>query len=507
VIYRSIRLGAALCVALGVLGCTAGVASADQYIVDHCANWDTGAAGVAFGTVTGATADTCAAAGGALRVQVASHNIANNSSVGITLAVPADRPNVQIERAQTDWEVPTPTTAYVYMPMYDEGGRMVYNGQPPARPTLDIPFASANRALYWRVFCGGSDPVCGFAADYIINVYRTRLYLNEHVAPSLSINGGALLGTGAKSGRLSVLFDGADTDSGVASASIALGSTVVGGVEYACPHQDWSACPRNEANSALQADTTKVPDGTHEVFVTLRDAANNATTRSLGTIAVANAGGTGAPNGRTASRLAKLTTRYTTTKARSRPLRYGSRPSVRGTLLDEHGQPIAAATVAVLQRRRQAGAQSVQTATVTTSPDGRFAYKLDPGPSRTLTFAYTAFSGDAKPAATSALRTLVRASLTATITPRSPKAGALATISGRLRYLPRAGVLIFIQYHKARKWVPVGIVKTTTGGGFRWRHRFIPQVVGRTFTLRAKADSPIYPFAPGTSKPFRVHVR
>jgi len=485
----------------------AAVASADQYVVDHCANWDTGAAGVAFGTVTGATADTCAAAGGALRVQVASHSIPNGGWAAIKLAVPADRPNVQIERAQTDWEVPTPTTAYVFMPMYDEADHVVYNGQPPAHPKLDLAFPSANRALSWKVFCGGSDSVCGFAADYIINVYRTRLYLNEHVAPTLSINGGALLGTGAKSGRLSLLFDATDTDSGVASASVAVGSTVVGAVEYPCPHQDWSACPRSETNSALQADTTKVPDGIYEVSVTVRDAANNATTRSLGTIAVANTGGAGASNGSPPSRQAKLTTRYTTTKARSRRLRYGSHPSVRGTLVDEHAQAIAGATVAVLQRRRQAGAQSVQTATVTTSSDGHFAYKVEPGPSRTLTFAYTAFSGDAKPATTSALRTLVRASLTATITPRSPRAGALASITGQLRYLPRAGVLIFIQYYKGRKWVPVGIVKTRTGGRFLWRHRFLPQVVGRTFTLRAKADSPIYPFAPGTSRTFRVRVR
>jgi hypothetical protein len=494
-------------VAVSVLGYSPRAALADQYVADHCTNWDSAAGGVAFGTVTGATANTCGAAGGSLRLQAAGATVSNAQSVTIKLAVPADRPNVQIERAQTEWAVPAPTTQYVFMPMFNGFGQEVFNAQPPARPKLDLAFPPGNRSLSWSVYCGGSDPVCGFASDFIIDIYRTRLYLNESVAPTLSVNGGALLGTGAKSGQLSVLFDAADTDSGVASASVALGSTVVASAQYPCAHQDWSACPRAQNNSALLADTTKVPDGTHEVLVTVRDAASNATTRSLSTIAVANGAGAGAANGTSASRAAKLTARYTTTKARSRRLRYSSHPTVRGTLVDERGQPIRGASVAVLQRHRKAGARSTQIATVTTGADGRFSYKLGSGPSRTLVFAYTAFAGDAKPAASSVLRTMVRAIVSLAAAPRSPRVGELMTLSGRLRLLPRAGVEVKIQPRQGLRWYTFGTVKTTKGGRFRWRYRFDPSKRGSSFLFRVRVDSPIYPFAPGNSRVVRIHVR
>jgi hypothetical protein len=105
------------------------------------------------------------------------------------------------------------------------------------------------------------------------------------------------------------------------------------------------------------------------------------------------------------------------------------------------------------------------------------------------------------------LRTLVRASLTAKIAPRSPRPGRLTRVSGRLRYLPRAGVQIIVQFRRGATWRTVGTVKTRAGGRFTWRYRFLRQTRGRTFTLRARADSPIYPFVAGNSRPFRVRVR
>ena len=355
------------------------------------------------------------------------------------------------------------------------------------------------------MLCAGSP--CTFGDQYVLNLFRTRLYLNETVAPTLTVSGGTLVGAGAKSGQPTLAFDANDTDSGVASVTVSLGSTVAGSAAYPCGIHDWSVCKRDQANQTLPVDTTKVPDGSHELLITVRDGANNALTRSLGAIAVANGPGPGAPNGVNPSRIAKLTASYATTRKPSRRMGYGSRPTIRGALVNQHGQPIAGASVAVLQRHRRSGARSTQVATVTTGRDGRFSYKLEAWPSRTLTFAYTAFAGDPKPATTSAVRTEVRASVSLTAAPRSPRAGQLMTLSGRLRLLPRAGVEVKIQPRQGRRWYTFGTVKTTKGGRFRWRYRFASSKRGSSFAFRARVDSPIYPFAAGNSPAILIHVR
>jgi hypothetical protein len=495
---------AALSVAAG-LALAPAAAHADQYVVDHCATPD-GTPAPAFPGFTGATAVDCGVAGGALRLQIPTAKIGVGQSASIAVAVPADRPNIQIERVLTEWETPGSDSPYVFMPMYNGFGQEVFNAQPPLRTQVDRAMPAGNRSLAWNVYCGGS-AVCSFASEYVMTIYRTRLYLNESVAPTLTVTGGTLTGAGAKGAQQSVVLDAADADSGVSSAEVALGSTVVGSAKLACQFKDWSACPRDATSKVVQVDTTKVPDGSHELLVTVRDAANNARTTSLGTVTIANGAGPGAANGGSASRLAKITAGFATTRKRSLQLRYGSQPTIRGAVVTEGGQAIAGATVAVLQRPRRAGAVAVQVATVTTQADGTFSYKLAPGPSRTLTFAYSAFANDPKPAATSSLTTRVPAVMSARIRPRALRAGGRITLTGRLSLLGREGVEVKIQARNGRRWQTIATVKTARGGTFRWRYRFSRAGAGRTFAFRVRSDSPIYPFAPGTSKAMLVRVR
>jgi 5-hydroxyisourate hydrolase-like protein (transthyretin family) len=470
---------------------------ADQYIVDHCAGPD-GTPGVAFpsivnpSSVGAAMSNTCGIPGGALRSQFPQGTMQSGDYADFVLSIPDDRPNVQMERIITRYSAPSASGGLVFMPIYNQAFQEIYNAQAPATPEVARPLPPGNRLVRWRVLCAGSP--CTFSDQFVLNLFRTRLYLNETVAPTLTVSGGTLVSAGAKSGQPTLAFDANDTDSGVASVTVSLGAAVVASAAYPCGVQDWSVCKRDQANQTLPVDTTKVPDGSHELLIAVRDGANNTLTRSLGAIAVANGAG-------------KLTASYATTRKRSRRLGYRSRPTIRGTLVDQQGQPIVGASVAILQRPRQSGARSTQVATVTTGRDGRFSYKLEAGPSRTLTFAYTAFASDPKPAATSVLRTEVRAILSLAAAPRSPRAGRLMTLSGRLRLLPRAGVEVKIQPRQGRRWYTFGSVKTTKGGRFRWRYRFDSSKRGSSFVFRARVDSPIYPFAAGNSPVIRVHVR
>jgi hypothetical protein len=212
-------------------------------------------------------------------------------------------------------------------------------------------------------------------------------------------------------------------------------------------------------------------------------------------------------NGQNASRLAELSVGYTSTRQRIRRMRFEATPTIAGKLVDEHGAAIGAADLVVLARRRQFHAATNPIGTVRTGPDGSFSYRLPSGPSRTVTFSYTAFAGDPKPSASASLGTLVSASLTAAIAPRSPRAGRPAKLDGRLRYLPRAGVQVTIQARDGRVWRPIGTVKTRARGRYTWRYRFKRSARGKTFALRARVDSPVYPFTPGHSRSIRVPVR
>jgi hypothetical protein len=213
------------------------------------------------------------------------------------------------------------------------------------------------------------------------------------------------------------------------------------------------------------------------------------------------------PNGASASRLAKVSVRYAATARRVRRLGFRATAPVLGRVVDEHGNGIGGATVVVQARRRQSRAAASEIGSVLTAADGSFAFTVPGGPSRSLTFAYTAFTGDAQPAATDSLRTLVRASLTATMTPRSPRAGRVGRLTGRLRYLPRAGIQVTVQAHQFGVWSTVGNVKTRAGGRYTWRYRFKPTDRRRSFAFRAHVDSPVYPFTPGNSRRVNVRVR
>jgi hypothetical protein len=527
----SARVFAAALLALGLALVAVPAASADPYVLDICKNWDTDAAtpglqGIAAYGPNVTITNGCA--GGSISHEInigsSTSNIPITEGVGFAIAVPLAQPNVTIGQVWSVVRLHARTNGSdAFMEFLPNGQRpdtttviqFPQPGQPaivPNPPVMHVAPA-ATRTFNWHVFCANNSATaptaCTWGDPAIFDLLKARVFLNESVAPQLTVTGGTLLSPGPRQGQETVAFNATDGDSGVASVTVSLDSTVVGQSNYPCPHADWSACPTDRTDYVLIADTTKVADGSHTLTVVARDAANNAVTRSLGTVIVANgaAPGAGAPNGQGASRLAKLTARFAKTKRRSRTLTFTGSPKMTGSLEDEHGAAIAGARVDVLARQRRAGAQSIPIASVTTDADGAFAYKLPGGPARTITFSYAAFSGDAKPAATAVLRVLVHAPVTAKAAPRSPRARDPFTISGRVVRLPRAGVQVTIQARDGKRWRTVDSVKTRANGRYTWHYRFKASAGGHTFSFRARVDSPLYPFTAGNSRSVIVRVR
>lgn len=380
------------------------------------------------------------------------------------------------------------------------------NADPPA-PTAKI-----------GVVCNRDGAGCSFASTPQMLVHGIVTTLVENVPPTGVISGGGILAPGARSGAPLLSYASSDAHSGVETVEALLGDTVVGTDSQArdltvpiaqqvgqCAYTGLAACP-TQVTRDIAVDTTRVPNGTYPLSLRVTDAAQNRTVVAGPAIAVLNPTAPGTPNGAGATRGAKLRLSYTTTKKRSRRMGFRSRPTVEGSLVNEVGQPIAGASIALTTRRRQFRAPLVTVATVRTGADGAFRFKLPAGPSRTIGASYTAFSGDPRPAASASLRMLVRARLTAKAARRA-RVGRSLRITGRLIYLPRRGVEINIQALDGKVWRPIGSTRTRAKGRYTFRYRFKRTARGRRFALRARVSSPIYPFTAGVSKRLRVRIR
>jgi 5-hydroxyisourate hydrolase-like protein (transthyretin family) len=379
----------------------------------------------------------------------------------------------------------------------------------------------------WDATCGGGPggvcPASGSGTlSAVYDVYAADMLLDDPAPPVVSGVGGPLLAGGTLAGAQSVSFNATDSGSGVHRGSLLVDGAVAVAVVLddaggACTDRGVSAdgrpsfvntqpCPPS-VSGLLTLNTDALRPGAHELVARVADAAGNQRIVATATITVVGSLPPGTPNGNGASRAAKLTGRFAT-GGRTRRLSFTASPTVTGRLLDGAGKPITSAAVDVLVRRRNAGAATKRIATATTGDDGRLRVKLPSGPSRTITLSYTAFSGDPKPAATSKLGAVVRAIVSASITPRSVRLGQPLVLTGRLRHLRRGGVLVLMQGRDGRVWKTIGTVRTSRDGRLRWRYRFrVAGSRGATFQFRARVSSPNYPFAPGNSKPIRVHVR
>ncbi len=209
-------------------------------------------------------------------------------------------------------------------------------------------------------------------------------------------------------------------------------------------------------------------------------------------------------NGRGADRAARLSLRILrrrtslrTTFARAVPLH--------GRLTDARGNPIAGARLELSHRAQAAGATARPLGTATTSADGTFRYTARGGPSRAIAVSYRAFAGDAQVAARASIRTIVPAAVSLQVS--RARVRRTTWMRGRLKHLPRGGVLIQVQALDGRRWRTFDTTMTKAAGRFRYGYRFKPTAAGRAFWLRVLASSPVYPFATGVSPPRRVIVR
>jgi 5-hydroxyisourate hydrolase-like protein (transthyretin family) len=218
---------------------------------------------------------------------------------------------------------------------------------------------------------------------------------------------------------------------------------------------------------------------------------------SLGTAIV------GTPNGSGANRSARIMLSTPTSIQRA----YARRAiTIGGRLTQAAGQPIANATLEVLQQAGDSSrAQAIGQAR--TDSNGTFTLAVPPSASRSIQIAYRAFSGDPSWAATATVREGVAAGVVLNVSPRHTSSRGTITLSGRVYGAPRRGVIVALLVFYRGHWEPFRTPRTNSTGRFSVAYQF--QGANGRFPFRAEvlAGQAGYPYEQGYSRPVSVLTR
>jgi hypothetical protein len=408
-------------------------------------------------------------------------------------------------------------TAVAYSPEYAYNASNVFfqcasglpacaNGSYDYSGVLSIP-AGRGGSLYLSAGCGGGN---GASCDEggseggwsLVRLWWANLLLSSDATPSASGVSGTLLSANA-SGIEELTLDAADPGGpGVYSVTVQVdGSTVysgtpnnnvgkcvaVGGGGGALMFDYSQPCPPSESVD-LPINTAALANGQHTLKVSVEDAAGNSAVVYDGTISTkqpsenslgAQPGpGTSTgnaptpvavPNGTTASHTAQLSLGLKRKITRT----YAHRAlQVTGRLLDEQGNPIAGATLDVLQQITGSPSMVV-IGHANTRANGTFATSLPGGPTRTIEIAYRAFSIDTSYAAVAKIDETVQAGVKLTVNPHTTGSEGAITLTGRvLGPVPPQGVSVDLLVHYRGHWEPFRTPRTDAAGGFTVVYQF-----------------------------------
>ncbi|HEX5820838.1 MAG TPA: hypothetical protein VFY30_03635 [Solirubrobacterales bacterium] len=359
-------------------------------------------------------------------------------------------------------------------------------------------------AIYERCFASPCSSTSAFA--YITDFYAE---VQDLAPPSVSASG-ELLDGGVVSGVQTVNTTVTDSGGGVQSIVVYVNgirsttSSICGPDIDGVSYSHLKPCPDSSGPRAVQLDTEHGAgwvNGANEVRICGYDVGGNESQCLRRTVSVDNScaasGGTaatsldsGADVGGQLRRRAQLTSK--------------DDPVIRGTLTDAAGHSVAGAAVCVYQTIELPDAGRELATTVTTQGNGRFATRLDAGPSRTVDLVYR--FNTKKVSDRVELDSKVVPSLA--IPHKHLTNGQAATFVGQLPGPNAEGRAVALQARVGRKWRTFKQVQTVDDGRFRGKYRFT-QTVGRVrYIFRALVKSQSgYPYDPGASRKRKLVVR
>ncbi|MGP8242272.1 MAG: hypothetical protein ACLQQB_10995, partial [Solirubrobacteraceae bacterium] len=469
-------------------------------------------------------------------------NGSSGSQVGLALDVPSSAPDVSIQsiNAEVIGSSVTGDDAWLGFASAGQslpgGAELPYGGSSDytASDSWTLPQGARDFEAYVNCSTDHSSPTCDFADSISVPALSDiTLTLTDDTPPVIKSASGPLATAAADkstvAGSQTLSFTASDADSGVRSATLTL-TPQDGETPYThtfnfaaqCSYDSWNACPLTESVSEFALNTATLKDDSYTVNLTVTDGAANTESDSLGTITTRNttpaisplgalpgpgssagaagtqpsAIGLGAPNGTGASEAAQLRLGVPATILRSfahRALR------VTGRLLNDLGDPIGNATLAIVQQI--AGSSRTQViAYAKTQTNGTFAVRVPAGPSRLIEVAYRAFSADASYAAQAKIEESVRAGVELNINPRRTNPSGTITLTGKVQGpIPPQGTILDLLVHYRGRWEPFRTPRTSANGRFRVVYQFEGGVGRFPFRAEVPAGQAGFPFVGGYS--------
>ncbi len=344
-----------------------------------------------------------------------------------------------------------------------------------------------------------------WAYAWITNFNAT---VHDAFAPGISAAGSLLSGS-VVHGVQNLRAVATDQGGGVRAVDLYVNGIHSRGVDLCPPSSDGHytllrPCPLSSTQH-LAADTERDPgwtNGPNDVLICARDVSGNTSSPCLRRTVYAD-NTCPASGGRAAAELdagadvgGRLSERAAVTSK--------AEPVIRGTLEDGAGQPVSGATVCVYETVDLPDASRDLVGSATTQGNGRFATRLDAGPSRRVDFVYRyndRVLGD-------------RVQLDSRVVPalrinrKSLTNGQAARFRGHVPGPNADARAVAMQARVGRKWRTFKQLRTDSEGRFRGKYRFT-QTVGRVrYVFRALVKRQGgYPYEPGGSHRRRILVR
>jgi hypothetical protein len=290
--------------------------------------------------------------------------------------------------------------------------------------------------------------------------------------------------------------------------------TDAGGVQTdgggSCSFRLAAPCPQLGTGETLRA--TSLAAGRRRLVVRAVDAGGNVTERGPYELDVVTPSDRGAFNGSGATEGGRVLVRFTRGNHRTRrTIGFNSKADVAGRLLNDHGQPIADARVAVLTRDLDDDEAKLRSYVVTDAA-GRFRYRATAYASRLYQFAWASHVNDVRFAANGYVTLRARAAATLRARPQAVAVGRRVVLTGRLAgKRPRRSVDIVAQGRAGKRGRYRTFADGHVGrsGRFRVSYRFRdPGSAGRRFSFRIKIERDSgYAYWGGYSRTAVVRVR
>jgi len=343
-------------------------------------------------------------------------------------------------------------------------------------------------------------------------VFSSAITLSDNASPQFAgPPSGPLVAGGVLAGVEPVTIAATDKGSGVYQAMIEIDGRillrqVLNGNGSLCQAPFVAAPPcQLSASGTIVFNTDELSDGTHSLTLLVSDAAGNTATWGPITIRTLNNPCSPIPATSGMTLRASFLLRHQKRTLRSRTLTagFGSRPLVVGRLTTSGGTIVPGGSICVAARDDYAGAPLRAVGTLSANGNGRFDYRLGPGPSRTIYFIHRVPDG----AVSTALDIHVRVPVRVHVNAHQLFNGQVMTWRGRLPAPTPNGLLALMQVWRGVGWQTFEQVSIRRDGRWiaRYRFSFTTGVQHYRFRLVVPHQAG-YPYATGESPNINVVV-